>query len=122
MTRSRPWFAGGIALGMLVFLGLGLVGAVCLVARVAHGHDGSDSLSRWYSSLKRADGLICCSAADCRMRPWRMRAGRYEVEDSGSWLPVPDEAVVRRNDMPEPDMVSCVWGGEVRCVVMPVEG
>jgi len=119
MTRSRAWFAGGIALGMLVFLGLGLVGAVCLVARVAHGHDGSDSLSRWYSSLKR---LICCSAADCRMRPWRMRSGRYEVEDSGSWLPVPDEAVVRRNDMPEPDMVSCVWGGEVRCVVMPVEG
>lgn len=99
------------------------------IGAVAYGHDGSDPLSAWYRTLNAEDGTSCCSMMDCAPTQARIRDGHWEVIDPTpaplhlslpppprDWLPVPPEAVLRRENaagLP----IACIVGGKVKCFV-----
>ena len=98
---------------------------VALAAGLAAAHEGSDPLAVWYRSLTTADGKSCCSMHDCAPAEARTNEGRWEVlifpynADYARWFPVPDHAVLRRENPDGRPIVCRTPNGFIRCFVPP---
>jgi len=77
---------------------------VAIAARIAMAHEATDTLAVWYRSLTTADGKSCCAMHDCAPAEARIKEGHWEVfifpynADHARWFPVPDHAVLRREN------------------------
>ena len=98
---------------------------VALIAGLAAAHEGSDPLAVWYRLLTTADGKSCCAMRDCVPAEARIRDGHWEVliffynADYARWFPVPDNAVLRREN-PDGQPILCrTPNGFIRCFVPP---
>ncbi|TWC05019.1 hypothetical protein FBZ93_10328 [Bradyrhizobium macuxiense] len=85
-----------------VFLPLGLVALVSVAAaQLAHARDpdgryANSPLKEWFDGLRSGKGP-CCSDADGSAVSdvdWESKDGHYRVRLEGTWIDVPDEAVV----------------------------
>jgi len=98
---------------------------VTLAAGLASAHEGSDPLAVWYRSLTTADGKSCCAIHDCAPAEARMKEGHWEVlifpynADYARWFPVPDHAVLRRENPDGRPIVCRTPNGFIRCFVPP---
>lgn len=83
---------------------------------------------RWITDQKTTLGDVCCSISDGRPvqdNELRKRDGHYEVRFSrehwpdgdGSWLPVPDDAVLTRMS-PLGLPIAWVYHGVIRCLAL----
>lgn len=77
---------------------------------------GADpALHPWYESLQDPQtGGSCCGEADCRHNPVATFTGEdgathYKVQYKGQWLSVDDDRILKREDNPTGDFVSCVY-------------
>ena len=102
-------------------IGLGIGIAV----GTALAHEGTDPMAVWYRSLATPDGKSCCSIHDCAPAEARMQHGRWEVlifpynADSARWFPVPDGAVLRRENPDGRPILCRTPNGYIRCFVPP---
>jgi hypothetical protein len=64
--------------------------------------------SGWYESLRTPEGNSCCSLADCRHFPVKIMDGHYQVLYQDKWMAVPDAAVLKNQDNPTGDYVTCI--------------
>ena len=98
---------------------------VALAAATATAHEDADPLSIWFRSLTTADGKSCCSMHDCAPAEARMQDGRWEVlifsynADSARWFPVPDRAVLRRENPDGRPILCRTPNGFIHCFVPP---
>ncbi|WP_414645623.1 hypothetical protein [Bradyrhizobium sp. 27S5] len=125
---ARPRSANGTSARraglMMVVLGLTmsvLVAAVQIAqARDPDGRYANSPLKEWFDRLRSGKGP-CCSDADGSAVSdvdWESKDGHYRVRLDGTWIDVPDEAVVT-----EPNRVgrAMVWpiksymGVTIRC-------
>ena len=84
---------------------LWIVPAISLV----WAHDGSND--KWYESLKRpGTERTCCTGHDCKPTEAEIRDGRWWVRDpeDGTWIEVPDDAVIRDQGNPVGQPVVCL--------------
>ncbi len=94
----------------------------CLLAgaaRAAPPPNADPRLAPWFDSLRQPDSdAPCCSTADCRMVPSRLRSGHYEVFIDKAWRVVPDDVILNRTDNPTGRAVAC-WtpDDELLCFV-----
>jgi len=115
MTR----FARLDVLSIVLPLAIGLAGVP------AAAHEGEDALSAWLRSLTTADGKSCCDMRDCRPAEARLTAnGAWEVliqpyEGPTRWSPVPERAVLRRDNPDGRPIVCRTPNGFIRCFVPP---
>jgi len=89
--------------------------------------NADQSLAPWFNSLKSANGISCCSIADCRNYPVFPSENGYQVLYEGKLLPVPPETISERVDNPTGSYVICIqkdyWeagvqqGPLVRCFI-----
>ena len=86
-------------------------GAILLLACQAHAAPPADAdprLAPWFNSLRQPfTNALCCSMADCRPAPSRLRGGHYEAFIGGDWRMVPDDRVLTRSDNPTGHAVVC---------------
>jgi hypothetical protein len=100
-------------------IGIGIV----LAAGIATAHEGGDPLAAWYRSLTTADGKSCCSMHDCAPAEARLTKGRWEVlifpynADHARWFPVPDHAVLQRENPDGRPIVCRTPNGFIHCFV-----
>ena len=87
---------------MRVFLSLGLVALTSVAAaqlaqaRDPDGRYANSPLKEWFDGLRSGKGP-CCSDADGSAVSdvdWESKNGHYRVRLDGTWIDVPDEAVV----------------------------
>ena len=87
---------------MSVFLSLGLVALTSVAAaqlaqaRDPDGRYANSPLKEWFDGLRSGKGP-CCSDADGSAVSdvdWESKNGHYRVRLDGTWIDVPDEAVV----------------------------
>ena len=87
---------------MRVFLSLGLVALTSVAAaqlaqaRDPDGRYANSPLKEWFHGLRSGKGP-CCSDADGSAVSdvdWESKNGHYRVRLDGTWIDVPDEAVV----------------------------
>jgi hypothetical protein len=78
----------------------------------------------WYTGLRSADGMSCCSQRDCRPVAYRINpdTGREEINANGAWYPVEYDKVLPFSS-PDGDSHAC-WAGAVerpvfRCIILP---
>ena len=101
-----------------------------LLLLIAAPPDADQSLAPWFHSLQDpSTGGMCCGIADCRNYPVRADGEHYYVLFEGTWIIVPDEAILDRFDNPTGDYIACVqkftWQNgsllppSVRCLVKP---
>jgi predicted RNA binding protein YcfA (HicA-like mRNA interferase family) len=103
---------------------LAFVGAVVFLAHASRARDSEHppgmaptATGRWYQSLQDIKGNECCAIADCRPVIAHFKDSRWEVlvtkETWGplapdSWLPVPAEKLINRDDNPIGKSVACM--------------
>ena len=98
---------------------------IVLAAGIATAHEGGDPLAAWYRSLTTADGKSCCSMHDCAPAEARLTEGRWEVlifpynADDARWFPVPDHAVLRRENPDGRPILCGTPNGFIHCFVPP---
>jgi hypothetical protein len=98
---------------------------IVLAAGIAMAHEGGDPLAAWYRSLTTADGKSCCSMHDCAPAEARLKEGRWEVlifpynADDARWFPVPDHAVLRRENPDGRPILCRTPNGFIHCFVPP---
>jgi hypothetical protein len=98
---------------------------IVLAAGIAAAHEGSDPLAVWYRSLTTADGKSCCSMHDCAPAEARLKEGRWEVlifpynADDARWFPVPDHAVLWRENPDGRPILCRTPNGFIHCFVPP---
>ena len=99
--------------------------SIAFIAGSAAAHEGTDPLTAWYRSLTTADGKSCCSMHDCAPAEARMKEGRWEVRifpynaDAPRWFPVPDRAVLRRENPDGRPILCRTPNGFIHCFVPP---
>jgi hypothetical protein len=69
----------------------------------------------WFKSVRSKNGIPCCDIADGHRTDFDMREGKYWVPINGTWIQVPDHAVVDNYGNPTGDAV--VWYTEFRDTV-----
>ena len=103
--------------------GIGI--CVGFAAGIAAAHEGTDPLAVWYRSLTTADGKSCCAMHDCAPAEARITEGQWEVlifpfnADYARWFPVPDHAVLRRENPDGRPIICRTPNGFIRCFVPP---
>jgi hypothetical protein len=101
--------------------------AVLAVCTPALAHDDgqfsnvSPSVRAWFKNVKSPHGVPCCDIADGHRTAFDMRKNQYWVPINGTWMPVPDEAVLTNVGNPVGDAVVwySIYGSHVviRCFV-----
>jgi hypothetical protein len=101
--------------------------AVLAVCTPALAHDNgqfsnvSPSVRAWFKSVKSQHGVPCCDIADGHRTDYDMRKNQYWVPINGTWMPVPDEAVLNNVGNPVGDAIVwySIYGSHVviRCFV-----
>lgn len=114
--KYRWWFAGLLGGLLIVLVLLELMAA----ARSAPPENADPALAPWFQSLTGRHGESCCSVADCRPADARLGESGGEVLIEGQWVPVPEDAVLHR-DNPTGQAILCRDGYRVRCFVPPSE-
>jgi hypothetical protein len=81
------------------------------------------SLEPWFMSLWASDGTPCCSIADCRRTASRHTEDGYEALVEDTWVAVPWDRVLTRNDNPAGQAVVCCAPKTmiILCFVRPPE-
>jgi hypothetical protein len=112
----------------IIFVVVFFLVGVLLRVQAAWGHDGNAQMDQWYRSLVAPDGTSCCNMKDCAPIEARIRDGQWEVVDPTRitasippqpvWLPVPPEAVLRRDNQ-DGRPIACFVGGFLKCFVPP---
>lgn len=90
-----------------------VVALFVLVSGPAHPHE-------WYQGLRSPDGQLCCNGRDCAPATTCIRDGKVGVMALGRCqLPGVDFPIGRVLPQSSPDGLdhSCVWGGEVKCLI-----
>ena len=94
---------------------------VCLMAQPGEAHE-------FYTGLVNANGQNCCGGHDCKVVPAEGVRGSplvgFEVlnfmdQTEPQWLPVPETSVLIDVRPPDGRMHACIWGGEVKCLILP---
>lgn len=105
MSRPLAWLAAVIvALGWLCMAYLPFA-----LARDLDGRYAQSELKGWFDGLKSKGGSLCCSDADGRNVKdvdWDTQDGHYRVRLDGTWIVVPDAAVI---DVPNRAGIAIVW-------------
>ena len=113
---------------MRVFLSLGLVALTSVAAaqlaqaRDPDGRYANSPLKEWFDGLRSGKGP-CCSDADGSAVSdvdWESKNGHYRVRLDGTWIDVPDEAVVTEPNRAGRAMVwpiKSYMGVTIRCFV-----
>ena len=111
---------------MRVFLSLGLVALTSVAAaqlaqaRDPDGRYANSPLKEWFDGLRSGKGP-CCSDADGSAVSdvdWESKNGHYRVRLDGTWIDVPDEAVVTEPNRAGSAMVwpiKSYMGVTIRC-------
>lgn len=83
------------------------------------GVDPESPVAKWFNSLVRADGVGCCSTADCRPNPVRESAGEIQTMFDGRWVNVAQSKIVWREDNPLGVSIACIEpvSKTIMCVV-----
>lgn len=89
--------------------------------------DVPNNIRKWFQGVTSPHGVPCCSIADGHRTTWRGgKDTQYEVPIEGSWIPVPNDAIVYNAGNPTGEAI--VWYGKqgdgdiyIRCFV-PGEG
>jgi hypothetical protein len=76
-------------------------------AYAAPPDNGDVSLAPWFNSLSAPDGTACCSIADCRRTISRITADGYEALIDNTWVIVPWDRVLPKNNNPTGQAVVC---------------
>ena len=98
---------------------------IAFAAWIAAAHEGSDPLAAWYRSLTTADGKSCCSMHDCAPAEAQMKEDHWEVlilpynADGPRWVPVPDRALLRRENPDGRPILCRTPNGFIHCFVPP---
>jgi hypothetical protein len=69
--------------------------------------DVPEHIRSWFKSVRSPAGVPCCDVSDGHRTDYDVREGRYWVPIEGSWMPVPDRAVIR--DAGNPVGEAVVW-------------
>lgn len=98
-----------------------------------NGSDPDSPLGQWYKSLHvpQTDAL-CCSISDCRPVLARQRDGHWEVylrptyldlsnPLKPQWVEVPEEVILKRDNLDGRPIVCRTSYGTIRCFVPPPE-
>lgn len=118
-------------LALTVLVALGLVVHACtpepVYAAPPAAADWNSPVARWFRSLKNAEGLGCCSQADCRntsVRPtdnggleaW-IGKEQFGDEAPDAWMAVPPEEIKSRGDRPPGvhGALACFYQQRVYC-------
>lgn len=97
---------------------------------LAHAPEDTDPANAdWFRSLSQPGmyGGSCCKESDCHVTTdVEIKDEHYYVRDpdvtgSASWLPVPENRILKRYDNPTGKYVACVFNHMVLCFVL-VEG
>lgn len=105
---------------IMTMLLLPLLAVLALYAWRAAGHDGRHD--DWFRSLMRPDGTgSCCNLTDCTPTEARVRGGWEALTPIGSWVAIPETAIVRGRGNPTGQAVLC-WLPQrgVICFVEPI--
>jgi hypothetical protein len=101
----------------LVVILLAMIVATPAFSVPARAHD-------WYTGLRSADGMSCCSQRDCRPVAYRVNSstGREEINANGAWYPVEYDKVLPFSS-PDGGSHAC-WAEAVqrpvfRCIILP---
>jgi hypothetical protein len=90
-------------------------------ARDPDGRYAANPLHDWFQNLKSEKGP-CCADADGALvqdADWESKDGHYRVRINGTWVDVPDEAVIKE---PNRDGRTIVWGYPVNHWGVPQPG
>jgi hypothetical protein len=74
---------------------------------ITHDHMRPD-LDDWYRSLQSKGAGHCCDKSEAKQldgSDWDMKDGHYLVRFEGSWLDVPDSALVKQPNLVGPALV-----------------
>jgi len=100
--KNDPPTIGHAFIALVTALAIIVLGLVMLHVSRAHGRDldgryAQSPLKPWFDQLKSGKGL-CCSIADGRAvadPDWETKDGHYRVRIDGTWIDVPDDAVIK---------------------------
>jgi hypothetical protein len=74
----------------------------------------------FYGTWMRNDGKgSCCNNQDCAPAVAERRGAHWYVSHHGSWLQVPETAVIRQRS-PDGRAHACIMNGNVLCFVEPI--
>lgn len=101
----------------------------CSAAAMDNGqYENSDpAIRKWFKNQMSRQGILCCDIADGHYTNWRgTTEGGYEVPIDGTWIAVPEQAVIYNSHNPTGEAV--VWytkfpdhGLVIRCFVPGTE-
>lgn len=107
MPHSRKIIYAGVIVGLMP--------AHSALAR-DNGQYAQSPLKPWFDSLHSAKGY-CCSDADGRDTEYDARADGYYVPKDGTWIRVPDEALITEPNRAGRPMVWFDPRGNIRCFI-----
>ena len=117
-------FAGTFLYGMTYARGIVVVVLALLATELVSARDdgryANSPLKPWFDSLRSGRGL-CCSDADGSAvsdADWDSRDGHYRVRLEGTWIDVPDDAVIKEPNRAGRTMVwptKSAIGTSIRC-------
>lgn len=114
---EKLWSFWTLFIILCILLGV-WVGIKRVNAEPPPGTDPNSPISQWFRELKQPiNGVSCCSISDCRPEPVRVYDGHYQAWHEGTWLPVPDEAILPKMENPVGEAVVCIFHGTVLCLV-----
>lgn len=99
--------------------------ALGIITLAAYTGPSSPEISRWFNSLKDANGASCCDISDghvLRSNEFRTAGDYWEVRLNDSWVRVPPEKVLHNVDNPMGSAVVFHNNyGTIFCFVRPAE-
>jgi hypothetical protein len=90
----------------LLIASLGMSVAARAVDRGQFG-DVPDHVRKWFKSVIAPTGVPCCDISDGHRTDYDMREGAFWVPIEGTWMQVPERAVIR--DAGNPVGEAIVW-------------
>lgn len=95
------------------FAKFALLVALMCVARATYATDQGqfqnvpDDVRAWFKSVKSPKGVPCCDVSDGHRTDYDMREGAFWVPIEGTWMRVPEEAIIK--DAGNPVGEAIVW-------------
>ena len=96
----------GLTKIVLLVASLGMSVAAHAVDRGQFG-DVPDHVRKWFKSVIAPNGVPCCDISDGHRTDYDMREGAFWVPIEGTWMQVPERAVIR--DAGNPVGEAIVW-------------
>jgi hypothetical protein len=103
--RAEAVMHGLTKVALLVAL-MGMSAAAHAVDRGQFG-DVPDHVRKWFKSVIAPNGVPCCDISDGHRTDYDMRDGAFWVPIEGTWMQVPERAVIR--DAGNPIGEAVVW-------------